>query len=140
MSSDPIRTKGGEYDAKRTTVSKGLEPITFVARSGASHLQDYFTAAQARDLGSRLMALALEVESAEAEIEHFDRIESEADETPAEARMRAECETSLALATSALPLIDAALGAESPAEAAGLTNEHGAMTAQAFSVLDGVRS
>lgn len=117
MSSDSIRTEGGEYDAKRT-VSKGLEPITFVARSGALHLQDYFTAAQARDLGSRLMALALEVES-EAEIEHFDRIESEAgEETPAEARMRVEGETSLALATSALPLIDAALGAVSPAEAA----------------------
>lgn len=112
-STDDIRGLDVTWSVRRTPrETPSLPPISFRGAVTGFVARDYLTVQQARDLGARLTALALEIESSEAETEHFDRIEAE-EETPAEARMRAQCETSLMLATSAAPLIDAALGVES---------------------------
>lgn len=65
--SDPIRTADADWRAMRTPPGALAEPITLQAHCGAFLLSDRFTAAQARDLGSRLMALALQ-----CEIEHSE--------------------------------------------------------------------
>jgi hypothetical protein len=108
-SSDPIRTDTGlEWTVQRTGQPGTLPPVTVIAKGGAIWLHDWLTVSAARDLGARLMALALEVESAEAETEHFDRLDSE--ESAAEREMGLLCDVSLAQAKAAGELIDAVVG------------------------------